>query len=40
MLHQAFDSYLGIIDHGEAGIDNLVKVMRRYIGRHTYGNAG
>ena len=40
VLHQAIDADVRVIDHCQAGIDHFIEIMRRYVGRHTHGNAG
>ncbi len=40
MLHQPFNGDIGVIDHSQAGVDDLVQVVRRYVGRHAHRDAG
>ncbi len=35
MLHQRFDTDIGIFDIGDTGVDHLAEIMRRNISRHT-----
>ena len=40
IFHQVRQLRLGIVQHADAGVDDLGQVMGRDIGRHTYCNAG
>ena len=37
--HKLLNGYLGIVYHGAEGVDGFAHVMRRYIGRHAYGDS-
>ncbi len=38
VLHQLIDGQLGIVDEGQATVDDFTKVVRRDVGRHAHGN--
>src|SRR3546814_10499922 len=38
VLHQLIDGQLGIVDEGQATVDDFTEVVRRDVGRHAYGN--
>ena len=40
ILHQFGDGDVGIIHHGDAGIDTLGEIVGRHVGGHTHGDAG
>ena len=40
MLHQRLDVRFGLVDEREAGVDDLVQIVWRDVGRHANGDAG
>ena len=36
--HELFNRYVRVLDHHDAAVDDFAKIMRRDVGRHTYGD--